>query len=100
MNEWLIFCWAILSVNHRKNRSIRNGFFTDINPLTWICDMPFGRDIRLRRVICALTAREWIYITIYDFINLRQIENHIFLCYSIKMKSTNRELRRSLLWNT
>ena len=46
-----------------KKHCESSAFFNDINPLTWICDMLFGRDIRLRRAICLRAWVDYYHIT-------------------------------------
>ena len=52
-----------LPFSARKRTCFGKSFFNDINPLAWICDMRFARDIRLRRVICLRACVDLYHIT-------------------------------------
>ena len=46
-----------LPLRQQKALAKASAFCNDINPHQWIYDMPFGRDIHLRRMIC---LRAWV----------------------------------------
>ena len=55
---------------HEKEHCGSNALFQRYKSTSWICDMPFGRDIRLRRVIC---LRAWVDLYHITFLRSRNI---------------------------
>ena len=54
----------------KKALAIASAFFNEINPLTWICEMRFAREIRLRRVKCLRACVDLFHFTLLPMSNI------------------------------